>query len=81
MTISVISSVEYKPSSDGASPFTGNTSLVVTDPNLKYPKYLLKDGYKWFLELCEEYAVDHTQYCFVEIMQIDGVTWQLDDLS
>lgn len=75
----VISSKEYVPNFiQGKSLFTGDMPLKLSDPNLKYPLSLLKDGHKWFLEFCEDYKIDHTQYKYVEITRNDGVTWQLD---
>ena len=76
---SVISSKEYKANFvQGASPFTGDMPLYVSNDNLKYPKSLLKDGWKWFLEFCEDYKIDASKYICVEISRNDGVTWQID---
>lgn len=75
----VVSSKEYRPNLiQGASPFTGNMPLYVSDGNLKYPKSLLKDGWKWFLEFCEDYKINASKYVAVKISRIDGVVWQID---
>jgi hypothetical protein len=52
-------------------------NLHVIDHNKKYPKNLVIQAWKWFLEYCEFYHIDHHAYRYAEIRKWD-YDWTID---
>jgi hypothetical protein len=55
----------------------GPAQLHVIDYDAKYPKHLVIEVWKWFLENCETYHIDPSHYQFAEITKQD-YTWNVD---
>ena len=52
-------------------------SLKVYDTDIKYPKTMLSEAWKWFCEEVEELHVDTSFFKYVVVTKRD-VTWQVD---
>ena len=74
----VISSKEYAMDFNRWNQMQNRFELKCIDRHKKYPKSLLKDAWKWFLEFAERMHIDASPYKCAMIVQNDGVTWQID---
>lgn len=52
--------------------------LKIINPELDYPKSLVKEALKWIKEECDDYKIDFNSYGYMEITKFDGVTYQVD---
>ena len=69
--VTILKSEEIQYNFNSFNQLRNTFNLRVIDCDYKYPKHLLIQSYKWFVEWAKEYYIDYTKYMYVTITKWD----------